>query len=383
MKNRNLVFEIIKKELRDVIRDKKTLIMMIIVPIFLYPLMFGIILTMEDSMLDVDESVYNTIGFAFETDEIMDTVIEELNIQKENGSEEELKEKLNNEELNAYIVKDDNKFMIYYTESDTYGQLTLEMANEFVESYQKVTQYSLLTNKGINPEEIFDIYTVEVEDISDKDAYTEMMLKMVPSFIIMTTTLTAIFAAIDMTAGEKERGTLETLLTFPIKIGDIIKGKFVATSMCTVISSILGFTSMYAVLYFLSGKLETFSGMQMLSLKSIILVLLTFVLYSLLISALSIVVASKAKSFKEAQNSTQPLAFITLIPMFMSMMGTELSKTLSLIPFINVNLMLSDIIAGKINIQYFILMAISSIVFIYIILKAISKLYESDKILFG
>lgn len=260
---------------------------------------------------------------------------------------------------------------------------SLELAYEVIEGYKKIVQSQMLANEGINPEEIFNVYTTQAEDISNKDAYTETMLSMVPTFIIMTTTLTAVFAAIDMTAGEKERGTLETLLTFPIRSSDIVNGKFLATSICTIISSIIGFTSMYTVLYFLSGKLETFSGVSMLSFGSIVLILIGFVLYSMLISALSIVLASSAKSFKEAQNSTQPLAFISMIPMFMSMMGTKLTAVLSLIPFVNINLMLSDIISGEVNAMYFVLMAVSTIVFVMIILKAIAKLYKSDKILFS
>ena len=56
-----MVFEIIKKEIRDVIRDKKTLLMMIVVPILLYPIFFGFMLTMQEDMMNVEEDVYNTI----------------------------------------------------------------------------------------------------------------------------------------------------------------------------------------------------------------------------------------------------------------------------------------------------------------------------------
>ena len=80
MKNKCMMFEIIKKEIRDVIRDKKTLVMMIVIPLLLYPLMFGFILTFQDSMMNADESNYNKIGFAFEPDSAMNTVIEELEI---------------------------------------------------------------------------------------------------------------------------------------------------------------------------------------------------------------------------------------------------------------------------------------------------------------
>lgn len=210
-----------------------------------------------------------------------------------------------------------------------------------------------------------------------------MMLGMIPTFILMTATLTAVFAAIDMTAGEKERGTLETLVTFPLKNGDIIYGKFFATSICTVISSVVGFVSMYGVLYVLSGKLDSFREMELLTAKSFVLALILFVLYAMLISALAIMIASKAKSFKEAQNSTQPLAFVSLIPMFLTMMGTKLSASLAAVPFINVYLLLNDIISNTVNMQFFAIVAASTIVFIFIVLKAVTKLYKSDKILFS
>ena len=357
--------------------------MMIVVPILLYPIMFGFILTMEDSMLNVDENEYNKIGFAFQPDSTLNTIIDDLKAQKTIGKEDELKSDFENGDLDAYITLEDNNFTIYYTQQNTNGYKTLELSYEIIESYKQVVQSQMLVANGLVPEDVFNVYTMEEKDVSEKDAYTEMMLGMVPTFILMTTTLTAIFAAIDMTAGEKERGTLETLLTFPLKNGDIIYGKFFATTICTVISSILGFASMYGVLYYLSGKLETFNGMELLTAKSFGLALIVFILYAMLISALSIMIASKAKSFKEAQNSTQPLAFVSLIPMFISMMGTKLSATLALIPFINVNLLLNDIISNSVNMQYFALATLSNIVFIFIVLKAVIKLYKSDKILFS
>jgi len=383
MKNKSMIFEIIKKEIRDVIRDKKTLIMMIVVPIVLFPIFFGIMLTLQEDMINVDESEYNTVGFAFKTDDAMNEIIKEMKIQKQNGTEEELKEKLTKGEINAYITLKDSEFTIYYTEQDKYGSATLELAYELLGTYTQFVQSQILISEGVIPEEIFNVYTIKEEDISDRDAYTEMILGMVPTFILMSATLTAIFSAIDMTAGEKERGTLETLLTFPIKNSDIITGKFLATSICTGVSSLLGFSSMYAVLYYMSGRLEVFSGMELLTLKSIILVLIIFIVFSMLVSALAIVIASKAKSFKEAQNSSQPLSFLCLIPMFISMMEVELNSVLALIPFINVSLLTNQVLSNSVNMQYFMIMVISNIAFIYIILKAISKLYKSDKILFS
>lgn len=383
MNNKSMIWEIIKKEIRDIIRDKKTLMMMILVPILLYPIYIGGLLIIQENAINVDDSVFNTIGFSFESDDALNTVIEEFEIQKENGTEEQLRKKLESGEINAYITLNNNEFKIYYSERDTYGQSTLMLVTEMLSAYMQSIQSQILTSEGLIPEEVFNVYTMDVEDISDRNAYTESMLSIVPAMILMTSTLTAILSAIDMTAGEKERGTLETLLTFPIKNSDITFGKFIATSLSTIVSSILGFSSMYIVLYYLSGKLETFKGMELLNIQSIILLIILFVIFSMLVSALAIAIASKAKSFKEAQNSTQPLSFISIVPMIISMMGIELNTMLAMIPFINVSLLINQIIYNSVNMKYFIIMVISSFVFIYVLLKVISKLYKSDDILFN
>jgi len=378
-----MIWEIIKKELRDIVRDKKTLIMMIIIPMLLFPLMIGFLVTTEESIKNVDKSSYNKIGFSFEIDDTLDELIKDLDIKKEIDSEENLKTKLNNSELNSYISLENNKFTIYYTKQDTYGIQSLQLASELVESYKQIMQSQILINEGVLPEDVLNVYTFEVKDISEKDENTNMVIAMIPTFIMMTTTLTAVFAAIDMTAGEKERGTLETLLTFPIKSKDIIYGKFFATSICTIISSILGFASLYGVSYYFSETIDSFVGLEALSAKNILLIMIIFILYSMLISAIAIVTASKAKSFKEAQNATQPLAFISIIPMFISALGIKLDEALSLVPFLNVTLMLSDIMANTVNMHYYILMVFSNLIFITITLKTIIKLYKSDKILFS
>ena len=172
-------------------------------------------------------------------------------------------------------------------------------------------------------------------------------------------------------------------MTFPIKNSDIIVGKFLATTICTVASSILGLASMYGTMYYLSEKLEMLSEIELLSISNAILVIIMFVLFSMLVSALSMVIASGAKSFKEAENAVQPLTFITFIPMFMSMMGTKINTIFALIPYVNINLLLNDIISGSCNMKYYLLMIVSNLVFSFIILKAITKLYKSDKILFS
>jgi len=384
MKNKSMIWEIIKKEIRDVVRDKKTLVTMILVPLLLYPAMMFFLLGMEEHMLDEENIQYGAIGIAFEMDDTLETIIGETEIQTEKGTQEELQTKLENGEIDSYIDLEDNNFTIYYSmQQGLYGNISLQVAREILETYKQAIQSHMLTSEGLIPEDIFEVYTIEENDISGQDSMSQSMLQMIPSLMFVTSAITATMVVIDMTAGEKERGTLETLLTFPIKNSDIVTGKFLASTICTTISSIISFASMYAVIYYYSLTSELFGGVQLLSLQNFILAIILFMLFSMLICAVSIVIASGKQSFKEAQSATGPISTLTMIPMFMVILGIKLNTTLACIPFINVALLLNDIMANTVNIQHLLITIVSNIVFITIALKAIAKLYKSDKILFS
>ena len=381
MKN-NLLFEIIKKELRDIIRDKKTVITMIIVPLIVFPLFMGIMMVIQDNMLTSEEETKSKIGFDFKIDDEMNSIIEELDIEKVEDNKKELQKKLDAKELDGYLTRKDNTFYLYYSGDNQLGQITLQNVIMMIDSYEKIAQSELLLDKNINPEKFYNIYTLEEKEQSGRDFFTEYILGMIPTFIFMLATLTATIAAIDMTAGEKERGTLETLLTFPIKSSTIISGKFIATTICSIISSIISFVSTYSVIYILSSKLESFQSLELLSFQNIICALVLFIIYSMLVSAASIALASNAKSFKEAQNATQTLSLLPMVPLLLTMAGIESSFTIACIPFINVNLLLADIMSNSLNLNYFIIAIVSTILCIVITLKIVSMLYKSDKILF-
>lgn len=379
----NMVWEIVKKELRDIVRDKKTLAMMIIMPILLYPLMIGFFFILSDKQSEEVATEYIDVGVTFELEEALDTVFKECNIETTKGTKEELHEGLENGELSAYITLEENVFKIFYSEEDMNGYMSAGMVGEAINAYIQMVQTQMLTNEGLVAEEIFEVYTIEMENVGSTDMFTGMMIGMVPSMIIVSVTLTAVYTAIDMTAGEKERGTLETLLTFPLKNSDIVMGKFIATTISSAISATLGFLSMYGMLYYLSSKLETFTAMDALSIPSIIILIALFSMFAMFISAISIILATNAKSFKEAQNATQPLSIVSMIPMFASIMGVELNKVIALIPFMNISMLVNQALYNKVDMVCFWITILSGIVYTYVLIKVMSKLYKSDKVLFS
>ena len=201
----------------------------------------------------------------------------------------------------------------------------------------------------------------------------------------MAITVSATYPATDTTAGERERGTLETLLTFPIKSKDIIIGKFLGVTMSSVVTGIISLVLAIISLAFTQNLFTIYEGVDiMYSPISIIFAVLVIIAYSFFISGLCIAIASTSKTFKEAQSALTPLTFISLFPgMIAFMIGVTTTPILSIVPFLNFTLIFTDINNGNINILNILLMIISTIIYISVVLVYIIKQYKSEKVLFA
>jgi len=203
-------------------------------------------------------------------------------------------------------------------------------------------------------------------------------------FAIMSITTSAIQAATDSTAGEKERGTLETLLTFPLKSQHLIMGKYVACVIACMATAILSGILLIVSLFVANNMFDVYKDFTFaFSGISIVLSFGLLIGYSLFISGVSIVIASLTKTYKEAQSTLTPLTFITMVPMFMNMFGSEMSEIISIIPIVNHTLLLNEILMGNINWLHISLMFVSTIIYVIVVIKYLISQYKSEKILFS
>ena len=201
----------------------------------------------------------------------------------------------------------------------------------------------------------------------------------------MAITISSTYPATDATAGEKERGTLETLLTFPIKSKDIIVGKFLSVSLSSIVTGVVSLILMIASLAITGNMFTIYKEVNLVPpITTIIYALLVIISYSFLISGLCIAIASKSKTFKEAQSALTPITFISFFPSFVAfMMNIKISAVSSLIPFLNFTLLFSDITSGNINFLYIALMMVSTVITISLVLMVIIRQYKSEKVLFS
>lgn len=377
------LFNILKKELRELFRDKKSLAMMLVIPIFIPLIIIGMSALFE-SQISKDVEEYNKIGFSYELSSEEQEIAKNMNIEIVTGNEEELKQKYDNAEINLYITKQDNKYIINTgsSDNDTYA---VNLVKTYFEAYKQYLQTNYLANNNINSDEVFNIITVE-ENIFEEDNYFANYIKNYAFlFIIMAITVSATYPATDTTAGEKERGTLETLLTFPIKSKDIIVGKFLGVSISSIVTGLISLILAVISLIITKDMFSIYEGIDiMFSPISLVFSVIVIIAYSFFISGLCIAIASTSKTFKEAQSALTPLTFISFFPgMIAFMVGVEASPILSIIPFINYTVIFTDISNGNIDLLNIALMAISTIIYITIVLKVIIKQYKSEKVLFS
>lgn len=370
------------KELRGIIRDKKSLHKLII-----YPLLIPLIILLFGGLFDtVNESNYY-VGTNYELTKEEKTIIKELkNIKfKEYTNNKELKEAYSNSEISGYIIKNNNTYTIYADESQNSGEIVVSLSNNYLEMYKKILGNQELIKNNIDPNKVFNVINIKTKSLTkdDSNIMTNMIFGLVITYLIMIVVMVCVVVVIDATSGEKERGTLETILTFPIKSGELVIGKYLATAILGFIVGLISYLLSFPTIIigkrlFKSYEEIVFSAKPL----SIILVIFVIFLVALLSAGICMALAGKAKTYKEAQSSLQFISILPMIPYFLQVMEID-SFIFNLIPIANCGSLLNDIIVNNINIESLLIIICTTIIYTAIILVYISKQYKKEETLFS
>lgn len=377
------VFNILKKEIREIFRDKKSLSMMLIIPIMIPVLILGMSALFQSQMSKSGDD-YNKIGFAYDLSSEEEALVNDMNIEAVYGSEDELRSKLDSSDIYLYVTKEDNNYVLNTNVGSESGSYATSLMESYYANYKTLLQEEALTNIGQDANQILNIITLEVNDLGENNFYSMYIVGYAFLFIMMAITVSATYPATDTTAGEKERGTLETLLTFPIKSRDIIVGKLLGVTISSIITGVLSLVLALISFEVANNQFTIYETAPItISGLSIIMSVIVIIAYSIFISGLCIAIASMCKTFKEAQSALTPLTFVAFFPgMIAFMVGIKSTAILSIIPFLNFSLVFNDISNGIINYVDILLMFVSTIVYIAIIIYCIIKQYRSEKVLF-
>lgn len=386
--NLHIVKTIFFKELKDTIRDSKTIIVMILLPIILYPLLAvggGQILIQQGKMIqqnvaDIYLNKKNNDLYNFLSKEKKIRLVE-----TENPMEELRKGNINAiisvpEKFNSSFNNEKTiPIKIYYDQANIQSLNAYSKLAEIFKRYKSRVIEIRVKKRGLN-KEIFIPVALEEKNIAPKEKIGGFLLgNMLPFLIIMMTILGAFYPAIDQTAGEKERGTLETLLTTPVKKHEIITGKFLTVSLFALITGMLNLGSMtLSMNLLLSSDKINFS----IPWNSIGLIFIVLIPVTMFFVALMMLVSTLANSFKDAQNYLTPVYLICGFPAMVTVFpGFTLNYKMAFIPVANVSLLIKDLLLSKFEPDLIFVVIVVTTVYSVIAIAAATRLFDNEEIL--
>ncbi len=219
--------------------------------------------------------------------------------------------------------------------------------------------------------------------VAEEQGHSFWLGSLVPLVLILMTITGAVYPAIDLTAGERERGTLESLMAAPVPRLALLLAKYVAVLTVSMLTAVVNLTAM-TVTIATSGLAPVLFGDAGLSPGAIAIVLGLLVLFAAFFSAVLLSITSFARSFKEAQAYVIPLMVVSLVPGFITVMpDLVLNPLLSVTPLANIVLLARDVLKGDASLVWGAVAVLSTMLYGALALAMAARIFGSDAILYG
>jgi sodium transport system permease protein len=368
---------IFKKEFKELLRDRKTIIFMIGLPLLLFPLIFGVAMFFMSSAAEKAESKvlkYAIVGEAYAPD-IANSLsqatdkFETISI----ASDADYATLIKNETVDFVLVipesfnsdvlnSGQHKLQLFLNDAGL--NKVLGRVSEIVDVYTDEFQQTAFSALGLNETQQTALLTpilIEKQNVADdREVWGERIGGIIPYFIFILCLQGAMAPAADLGAGEKERGTLETLLISPMDRYKLVLGKFLTICCAGIITALITVSSMAGWGIVLSqGMAIEFVAevMAMIGIIDFVLIFLMLVPVVAVFAAVLLSLSIYARSFKEAQSYMGSLIMVIIFPVLIAMMpGVELKGGWVWVPLTNVALAMKELFKGTMD--YFALFGI-------------------------
>ena len=275
---------------------------------------------------------------------------------------------------------------LYYDQTDQGATIAAARVRDFLEGYLKEVMRDKLDALGFDYDELSPPLSVRVEDVSSGESVGRMILsRLLPYFMVLAILTGAMGLGAEITAGEKERGTIATLLVSQLSRTQIVLGKFLTILTVSLVSSLLSAVGLLIGVRFFGGGLApvgtvaTFSlGLTDLGFMLVVLVPLAVILASLVV-----IVGSFARSQKEASTYLMPIYMVIILVGLISMTGgVSFVGTRFLIPVANAIYALQEIIEGNLQIFHLLYTLVANTLCGGLLIAASIGLFKREAVLF-
>lgn len=406
---------IYRKELMDVLRDRRTLLAMILVPVVLYPvLMLGFVWAAQAEQASLRAQQY-TLGTsnAATADQLREMI---RKAQEDRSPSDEKRATFLVEVtdmpatelgpvIQALVRLEEPEgpqaqpsllnVRIIYSELDVRSRTAMEELNHLLGRLNEIrardTVQRLLDQAKTKPPGLTDARVVlnPIEIIKESTATDQQrggwaLGQIIPIILVLMTITGAAYPAIDLTAGERERGTLETLMASPTSPLTLIVGKFLVVATVGLGTAMLNLASVGATMHF-GGLTHALTAEMPVQFPVAILpvILLCMVPFALLFSAILVAVASFARTFKEAQNYVMPVIIGALIPSAaVSLPSVRLEGPMLVLPVGNMVLLTRELFQQTCPWSSVVIVMLSTTLYAVAAIALAAKLFGQEAVLF-
>jgi sodium transport system permease protein len=393
MSLRNIAI-VYRKELREALRDRRTLISTIVVPILLFP-----VLTVGMGYAAVSligEATRQPAKIMILGGEDSPAVVEGLKNAKNLivvPASADYVSQISNKKIRAAVeiptglgTEGDDKapVKVYSYAGDLKSASAASRIEKFFTDYRDSIARDRLVAEKL-PASLLKPFEVKQENVvSAEKVAGETVGGIIPYLVIIMCLTGAMYPAMDLTAGEKERATMETILSSPISRTHLVLGKFLLVLSASLVTAALSVTSMGISSWVLQSFQDQSSGVHVkIGLIAVFSVFMVALPLAVLFSAALITIALFAKSYKEAQSYISPLMVVVIVPAVAAMLpGVELTPRLSLVPILNVSLLCKELIAGNYHWNSIGLIFVSTSLYALGALFIAVKMFQRESVLF-
>lgn len=366
----SIIVSIFKKELIDVLRDRRTLMFMVVIPILITPLLIIGSIKFQEYQNKKSEEKILKIAYINESE---DSLTKQL-LSDQKGVK--IIEGVKLDSIESYIKSDSlqgglylgkgflkkiktnssGDVKIYYKSSDLMSKSKKRM-QAALDIYKGKIIAERLKQLNVDGQILEPINITNIDMATAKETLGKAVGGFIPYVLVMFIFLGAMYPAIDLGAGEKERGSLETLLSSPATKFEITIGKLLVVSLTGIVSGLVSVLGISSSLFFID-KIPVQIQETILELINpfmIFSIIILMIPIAIFFASMLLSISFYARSFKEAQSLMGPLNMVIIVPLFLSLgPGMEMDHATALMPLINVGLLTKEILAGSVELIYFI-----------------------------
>jgi sodium transport system permease protein len=398
---RNAIGIVYRKEFTEWVRDRRTLISTVLVPLFFFPIIMVGFTALAVVMMDkAQRETPKVMVLGGEDSPQLLAELRKAESLEIAAFHANWKEQISDKEIRAAVEippgfqaaleKGETKTVkIYFYEGETKSSFGADHIQKFLKDYRDQVVKDRLAAKNV-PTSVLTPFEIHQENVAPPEKVSGATVGGFIGYMVVLLCMTgAMYPAIELTAGEKERGTMETILSSPISRMNLVLGKFLlvlSAALATAALSVMSMGISFSVLRRFnvsSGRGEAAGLLLQLGPKAVAAIFVMALPMAVLFSAVLMTIALFAKSHKEAQSYLTPMTFLVVIPAVASLLpGVELTPKLAMIPILNTSLVCKEIMTGTYHWNSIALIFASTCVYAGVALFVAFKTFQRESVLF-